>query len=137
MLSVVALDPATGALLGSATHHRVVASGGVETLALNPAGDRAYVVTRHPTGQSYSEPSFTWAVHTYRLSSSGVPVRLHRMPVPDLWTVARVTLHDNRLILVGENGIVSAALAPRSGIPTEPRHVAKGGTYSGVVFRPI
>ena len=136
VLSVVPIAPTSGDLLGSAAHYRVVASGGVETLVLTPAGDRVYVITRQKAGKGYSRPGFTWAVHTCRLSRAGLPVQLHRTPVPHLWTITRATLHDGRLILIGERGIVSFTLDPRTGLPFEPRHVATGGSYTSIVFRP-
>ena len=121
-LSSLTVDPATGRITGPLTS---VATSDAASLAIHPSGRFLYLAHNADT------PSLS----IWRLAhGSPLPRRVTTVSVPR--TTAIHVSHD-QVLLATENGLLSAILQPRSGLPGSFQRVVSGGTILGLALSTV
>ncbi len=128
-ISVVPLDPQTGAFAAAIRHLPLAGNGTAGPTCINAAGTLVYATS---FGSSPSSPTM---LSTLRLSRSGRLTSLHQQAIPHLSHVAALTLHGSDLLLVGQGGVVTLPIDDRTGLPGAPAHVVPSGNMTGIVLR--
>lgn len=128
-LSLVALDPETGAFSSPVSDFALPGDGLTGPAVINATGTLVYAIS------SMDSSAGPMILSTLRLSRSGRLTSISQQPLPHLHQVATLAIHGPHLIAVGHGGIVTLPLDDRTGLPGVPAHVVTSGNMTDVVLR--